>query len=387
MAKHKLISTDSHIIESPEFWTSRIEPKFQDRCPRLVPGTVGGMRWYADGLLLASVSGGAQAGVRFERPEQLQVEAYWEEVRPGAYEPEARLKDLDLDGVYGEIIHTTCGFHLFYLEDSELLSAIFRVYNDQVAEFTSGHRDRLKGIALVNVDDVEEGVQELQRVAKLGLAGALITLYPPEDRPFDSPIYDPFWAAAQDLGIPLGFHGGTKREPVHSDAKTPEAALDLALAHNPFLGVSNAHWVQLTAARMIFGGVFERFPKLKVGIVEHEMGWAPYMLWRMDYNYTQRARGPGYREFKFKDGALPSDFFHSNMFISFQEDPIGIRLRDVLGVDNMCWGSDYPHQESTFPKTHEILDGIMTGVPEDERERMTSLNAAKLYGFDVSGAS
>ena len=101
-------------------------------------------------------------------------------------------------------------------------------------------------------------------------------------------------------------------------------------------------------AAMIYGGVFERYPKLKVGVVEFEVAWAPYFMARLDNVYTERAVGRKLQ--RFKDGLLPSDFFRRNVFISFQEDDLGIQLRSSIGVENLMWGSDYPHAESTFPE-------------------------------------
>jgi predicted TIM-barrel fold metal-dependent hydrolase len=128
---------------------------------------------------------------------------------------------------------------------------------------------------------------------------------------------------------------------------------------------------------MIFSGVFERYPKLQVGAVEHELGWAPHFLNQMDYTYTQRHR----REFwhRFKEDMLPSDYFHRNVFLGFQEDGLGIRLRDLIGVDNLLWGSDYPHAESTFPKSKEILDDILADCTEDEKAKIVGGNAARIY--------
>jgi len=110
----------------------------------------------------------------------------------------------------------------------------------------------------------------------------------------------------------------------------------------------------------------------------------PYVLTNMDYTYRERQ---GEAIYRFKDGMRPSDFFHRNVVLSFQEDAIGIRLRDVIGVDNMMWGSDYPHSESTFPQSRKILDGILAGVPDEERAKIVGGNAARVYGFDLAGAT
>jgi predicted TIM-barrel fold metal-dependent hydrolase len=132
---------------------------------------------------------------------------------------------------------------------------------------------------------------------------------------------------------------------------------------------------------MIFSGVFERHPRLTLAIVEFELAWAPHVLSTMDYTYRERH---GEAIYRFKDGLRPSDFFHRNVVLSFQEDAIGIRLRDAIGVDNMMWGSDYPHSESTFPQSRKILAEILAGVPEDEQAKIVGGNAARVYHFDVA---
>ena len=133
---------------------------------------------------------------------------------------------------------------------------------------------------------------------------------------------------------------------------------------------------------MVFGGVFERHPNLRVVSVENELGWAPHFIERMDYAYTER-RHYDTDQIRFKDGALPSDFFRRNIAMSFQEDAIGIALRDKIGVDSLLWGSDYPHMESTFPRSREILDDIFADVPDEDRRKITCTNTARYYGFDV----
>jgi predicted TIM-barrel fold metal-dependent hydrolase len=132
---------------------------------------------------------------------------------------------------------------------------------------------------------------------------------------------------------------------------------------------------------MLFSGVFERYPTLKLVIVEFELAWVPYLLNTMDYTYRERHEEASYR---FHEALLPSDFFHRNVWLSFQEDAVGIRLRDVIGVDSMMWGSDYPHSESTFPKSRETLEQILAGVPQDEKAKIVGQNAARLYHFDMA---
>jgi predicted TIM-barrel fold metal-dependent hydrolase len=206
----------------------------------------------------------------------------------------------------------------------------------------------------------------------MGLAGALIPLRPLEHR-YDHPMYEPLWAAAQDLAMPLSLHTGTRRWRPGADGNDP-TLVDVVERTN------KEHDVRIALAAMVFGGVFERYPRLKVGAVEFEVAWAPYFLARMDNLYTEQAIGVHGR--RFKGGAVPSDFFRQNVFLSFQEDAVGIQLRALLGVETLLWGSDYPHAESTFPRSRAIVERILQGVPDEEKAQIAGGNTARLYRFD-----
>jgi predicted TIM-barrel fold metal-dependent hydrolase len=374
MMAGKILSSDSHVVEPPDLWQTRLAPHFRERAPRVVQEADGDW-WMVDGYRTNSFQGGTQAGKRFESPEELKPAARFADVRPGAYLPEEHLKDNELDGVYGSVLYPTEGLLLFSVPDSALLTAIFRAYNDWIAEFCSAASHRLKGIAMINVDDVPAAVQELERCRTRGLAGAMITVYPPETRAYDHADYEPFWAAAQDLEMPLSLHIATNRP-------APQQPWEEFRVIKPALFANADHWVRVSLGHMIFSGVLERYPRLYVGSVEHELSWIPHFLERLDYTYTQRAQREGWH--RFKSAALPSDFFHRQVFVSFQEDRLGIRDRALIGVDNLMWGSDYPHTEATFPRSQQILEHILAGVPMHEREKITHSNVARLYHFDMA---
>jgi predicted TIM-barrel fold metal-dependent hydrolase len=316
----------------------------------------------------------SNAGARFEAPETISGQGRFEDVPRGGYDPDQHLADMRLDGVAGEVLYPSQGLFYFRVTDTPLMSAIFRAYNDWLAEFCRRDPARLKGIAMVNLDDVADGIRELERAARLGLAGAMITEYPLEHRRYDQPEYEPFWAAAASLGMPLSLHTATRRQGKIRGAG--EKTLRDASSRS-----TKAFYPALSLCDMIFSGVFERHPALTLAIVEFELSWAPNILASMDYTYRERH---GEAIYRFKDGMRPSDFFHRNVVLSFQEDAVGIRLRDVIGVDNMMWGSDYPHSESTFPRSRKILEDILAGVPDDEGAKIAGANTARVYRFDVA---
>jgi predicted TIM-barrel fold metal-dependent hydrolase len=206
---------------------------------------------------------------------------------------------------------------------------------------------------------------------------------PPAWAPFRSHDYDRFWAAAQDLAMPLSLHVGTER----ADVRVGHTGFSLDVKNvPPAFFVNKDYQIRQTLADLIFSGVFERFPRLRVGTVEHELSWIPFFLDQLDYTYTQRPpRGPEWVRFRDAD-ALPSQFFHRNVFASFQEDNVALRVRDYIGVQTLMWGSDYPHTESTFPKSREILGRILADVPASEVVRIVSSNCAELYDFVIPPA-
>ena len=211
MGDYRVISSDNHIYEPADLWTSRIDAKYRDRCPQLKPYNDGQI-WVCDDALGQTVGQGTNVGRRFDEPENIKNTDVFENVRQGGYIPEEYIKDLDIDGVDVAIIYPNVAFVLYnHVRDSDLLTASFRVYNDWLAEFCSVNPRRLAGIGVINLDDVQVGLEEMERCRKLGMVGALITVYPPDGRRYDSHEYEPLWALAQDLEIPLGLHAATNR--------------------------------------------------------------------------------------------------------------------------------------------------------------------------------
>ena len=378
MAEQKVISSDSHITEPPDLWISRADHKWKDKVPRIVREEGDNDAWYCDGVKFGGVSAGAQTGIRFEGQDKFKKTATVEDIRPGGYIPEEHVKDMEADGVYAGILYPTTGLGLFRFDPgTEALNVFFSIYNDWLAEFCSAYPSRLKGIAMINLEDVQAGVKELERCAKIGLIGAMISTYPEgvgyyTGTGFDSPRYEPFWAAAHDMNMPISLHFTTNR-PVPGEKIGILGGSKLALYTNI------DHWVRMSLAHIIFSGVFERYPKLQVGSVENELSWASHFLDRLDYTYTQKVPGEDWRPFK--DDMLPSDFFHRNVFLSFQEDGLGIRDRHIIGVDNLLWGSDYPHPESTFPRSQQIIQEILADCTEEEKAKIVRGNTARVYNI------
>ena len=213
MADYRVISADTHVIETPDLWRSRIDPKYRDRCPRIV-NIEGKDVWIVDNLIAggAVIGQGARVGMRFDQRDELvkPVDSF-DQVRLGAYDPHEALKDMDIDGIDVAVIYPTEGFALYHeCRDSELLTASLSAYNGWLADFCSAHPKRLKGVGFINVDDVQTGIKEMERFAKLGLVGAHIPVYNSRLR-YNSPVFEPLWAAAEDLDMSIALHINSNR--------------------------------------------------------------------------------------------------------------------------------------------------------------------------------
>ena len=378
MSSYRVISGDSHIYEPSDLWADRAEPKFKDRLPHVEPAEPGAVdlngrpqkdSWICEGQFLMQFGGDPKTGVRFDDPAGLLAEPRSEDAMlKGAFIPEEHVKDNELDGIDVSIVYPTLGCYLFGVQDGLLLDSIFRSYNDWVAEWCDTIPDKLKGIAMINNDDVGVAVKEMERCRKMGLIGAMITVSPLDTQLYDQPVYEPMWAASQDLDMPLSLHAATNRVGFFS------SPLNLRPAYVTCMH----HWIETSLADIILSGVLDRYPKIKIGSVEHELAWAPHFIDRLDNTYTQRV-GPWLTENRLKDDLLPSDQFRTNCFLGFQEDALGLKDRDIIGVNTLQWGSDYPHLESTFPRSREILDGMMIGCTDEEKAKIVGGNCAEMY--------
>ena len=370
MSTFRIVSSDDHVFEPPDMWTSWVASKYRDRAPCIVRLESGDDWWFTDSIKGVPVATGSQTGLRFQGNKHVTVNDQMEQVRPGAYDPDERVRDMDLDGVDTSVIYPNQGLILYSIPDTELVNALFIAYNDWLAEYCQTHPKRLKGIGLINLDDIEWAVEELKRCHRIGLVGATVPVSPVPSRPYYLAEYEPLWTLAEELGVPLSLHTGTQR-PV-SVAETTDIE-DL----RPEFFSTQDYYVRMSLSRIIYGGMFERHPKLIVGSVEHDAGWASYFLYTLDYNYTQRFQLKHWH--RYRENMLPSDYFHRNVFVSFQEDALSIRERHIIGVDNLQWGSDYPHIESTFPRSREILDEILADCSDEEKAKIAGGNAARVY--------
>ncbi len=362
MTRYDVISADSHVIEAADLWLNYIDPRFRDRAPRVLQQKDTDV-FYCEGVSLLPIGGASGAG---KRPEEHRREGRYErDVRRGGWDPHERLKDMKADGVDAEVLYPTFAMRMFGLEDVAFQLACFQAYNNWVKDYSYAHPERLKGIGLVPLLDLETGIGELKRIKEIGLAGAMIAIYPTEDRQYSSPTYDPFWAAVQDLDLPVSLHILTEGK-----APKPSSWAESATASG---------LIQRSLANMIFGGVFHRFPKLKVISAENDAGWAAYFMERIDYLFYGRR---GFWKHEIPLDTLPSEYFHRNVYLTFMRDRSLVPVREEIGVDKLMWPSDYPHSDSTWPNSQEVIQRLFSNVPADQRRKIVAENAARLYGFN-----
>jgi predicted TIM-barrel fold metal-dependent hydrolase len=261
------------------------------------------------------------------------------------------------------------GFVLFWLEDADFQRDCFRVYNNWLAEFCRYAPARFAGLALISLFDVDLAARELERCARMGLRGALVWASPPDDRPYSSKQYDAFWAAAQELRMPLSLHTLTGRTKAAQQDESDVGELYARM-------VIRTHEAQHSLCSLIFSGVLERFPGLTIVSAENDIAWVPHLLERADKYYRRFRQAYG--------SALslkPSEYFKRQVYATFIDDPMGLKTYHLVGPDNFMWSTDYPHQAATWPHSQEVLARDFSSLPELDRQKIVRDNAAKLYGF------
>lgn len=291
----------------------------------------------------------------------------------GARDPKARLLDQDQDGIEAEVLFPNDGMVLFGMEakDAEAQAAAFRVYNDWIADFCRVAPERYFGVPCLSMYDVEGAVEELHRSLDMGLVGGMIWQVPDPDLPFTSPHYDPLWAAAAEAGAPIHMHILTG----HSYSRFNKSFRGFERIRHSVNVKTNDTIEQLYA--IMFSGVFQRHPKLRIVLAESECGWLPFILQQWDYYYER---------FLGKDDLgvdrHPSEIFFEHVYCTWLEDYSGTRQFNWWGQDNLMWSNDYPHPNMTFPYSRENVLGHIGKLPKDVQRKLVRDNAIRLYGLD-----
>jgi predicted TIM-barrel fold metal-dependent hydrolase len=290
-------------------------------------------------------------------------------LRPGIIDPVERLKDQDLDGVDAEVLLPSVMFGVYPVNNAELVAATFRNYNDWILNYCSVAPTRLFPTACISLYDLDEAIEELRRCKNLGHVGINIPCVPPVDKPYTDRDYDRFWAAAEELQTPMVMHVNCSAQPNHG---LPDWGPVMSYCLWP-TGMAKV------IGDLIWSGVCARFPKLNFVATEWETGWIAHFLQRLDWSIHRVPRHIIPEEVT----EAGSFYFRRNFHATFEDDRVGLTCREEIGVRNLMWGSDFPHHDSTFPRSQAVLDDIFDGLPDEDRYRITVANCCELYHLPI----
>jgi predicted TIM-barrel fold metal-dependent hydrolase len=364
---YPIISADSHITEPPNTYTDFIDPKWRDQAPKLVDGGEGvGDLFVIDGMKTPVPMGLVAAAGK--PAEEIRVNGVrFEQLHRGGWDPEARLADQVRDGVAAEVIYPTVGMQLCNHRDYDYKKACFDAYNQWIAQYCGAHPDRLLGAGQTAMRTPEEGIADLHAIKALGLRGVMMPGVPAVDD-YDSPVYDAFWEAAIELRLPLSFHILTTRAE-HTRGPRMNSFLSIVRGCQDIMGM------------MVLGGVFERHPDLRIVCVEADAGWVPHFMYRMDHAYKRhRYWLPAGQQLS----RLPSEYFADCIYVTFQDDWTAFRFADSMNWRRLMWANDFPHSDSTWPWSQDLLAEHTRHLTDEQKRAILSSNVADLYGVDVA---
>ncbi|MBW2282196.1 MAG: amidohydrolase [Deltaproteobacteria bacterium] len=294
---------------------------------------------------------------------------FFDDLHPGGSDPEARMAEQKRDGVAAEIIYPTVGMVLCNHKDFDYKKACFDAYNRWIAEYCSVHPERLLGCGQTAMRSPEEGIEDLRAIKAAGLRGVMMPGNPAVDD-YDSTVYDEFWEAAIDLGLPLSFHILTT---------SGDSFATRGPRMNGFLSIVRG--CQDIMGMLVLGGVFERHPDLKIVCVEADAGWVPHYMYRMDHAFKRHRNWlPAGQELS----KLPSEYFAENIYTTFQDDWVAFKVADLMNWRRLMWANDFPHSDSTWPWSQEMLAEHTAQLTDEQRQAILSGNVAELYGIDLA---
>lgn len=378
----KILSVDDHVIEHRDVWQDRLPAKFKEAGPKViefsgvtrdalgneVEGTM--ETWEAEGNRAPTIGLNAVAG---KKKEEIGLDPVrFDEMRPGCYDINERLKDMDEDGVWGQLCFPSypgfAGSTFFNYQDKELATACVQAWNDfMIDEWCAAAPDRMIPMGLVPYWNVEESTAEVERIAAKG-AKAISFIEAPHAvglPSFHSDHWDPMFAALQDADMPLCMHFGSGGGP----SVAPDANFAVAIS---LYGTNSL----FTMTELLLSPTFHKFPNLRVALSEGGIGWMPWMNERIDYVWERHRHYTGVNT-----EVQPSDLFKKHIFGCFIADDAGIEMRHLIGIDNIMFESDYPHSDSNWPHSRKLLAEKLVDVPDDECRQIVELNTRRVFNF------
>jgi predicted TIM-barrel fold metal-dependent hydrolase len=369
-----LISVDDHIIEPPDMFVNHLPARYKDDAPRLVHQDDGTDTWTFRQTVIKTAALNAVAG----RPKEeygLEPQAL-DEIRPGCYDVNERVADMNAGGILAQMNFPSFpGFaaRLFATEDPDFSLALVRAYNDwHIDEWCGAHPGRFIPMAIPAIWDPELCAAEVRRVSAKGCHSLTFTENPavlgyPS---FHDPYWNPLWKALSDTDTVMSVHIGSSGKLAIPAVDSPP---DVMITLQPMNIVS-------AAADLLWSQPVKDYPDLKIALSEGGTGWIPYFLDRVDRTFEMHSAWT-LQDF---GGKLPSEVFREHFLTCFISDPMGIKLRHDIGIDNIAWECDYPHSDSMWPEAPEELMGVMNryDVNDSDIAKMTHENAMRWYSFD-----
>ncbi|MEQ8689406.1 MAG: amidohydrolase family protein [Pseudomonadales bacterium] len=376
-------SADGHIdlpCMPAEIFVENASAKLRDRMPKVTEQDDGKRHWVnASGKSMGLYGGMGSAGREYvkgviNRADRMAETGLYEDQARGIMrttDPELRVQEQERDGVAGEVIYGILGAAR-RAGDAEVGAEMGRIYNDFAAEFRKSAPHRFAMIGCLPAVSAEDAAAELRRCADLGLSGGELPLVK-DNLPFWKDDWEPLWVASEETGLPIQLHT------VGSAAGAPP--FTNPLDYHRFLATVLTEFQMAMAthlAAIIFGGALERHPGMRVVLGEAGVGWIPYALERMDYEWEDQFQ---HLELKMK----PSEYWRRQMFVTFQQDETGIANIDRIGVETLLWGSDFPHPDGIWPDSQTINAKQLAPLTDDQRRMVLHDNAVRLYrlGSDV----
>ncbi|HMG40252.1 MAG TPA: amidohydrolase family protein [Acidimicrobiales bacterium] len=387
-----MISVDDHVLEPPHVWESRLPAKYRDVGPTIRRDDAG-EAWFFEGKRMPTIGLAAAAGKKREEFSPLPMT--YDEMRPGCYDPRARLEDMDRDRVLASLCFPSfprfCGQTFYEAQDRELGLLCVQAYNDWMLEEWAGSAPgRFIPMIIIPLWDPMLAREEIERTAGLGAKAVAFSENPvplglPSIHDRDR-YWEPVFAAAAETGMALCTHLG-------SSSKLPRTAPDMPMIATIALQPIN---IASTCIDWLFSGVLPRHPGLKVCLSEGGIGWIPYVLERCDYVVERQGYWASKGDFEgdlssgeaklvegtgAELGALPSQLFRDHLYGCFIDDAHGAQSIEAIGVDNVMIETDYPHTDSTWPNSMAIAHERLGYLPEDVQFKVLRGNAERVFDF------
>jgi predicted TIM-barrel fold metal-dependent hydrolase len=362
-----IISADSHITEAPNTYVDYIDPKYADVAPHLVRTDDRGDVYVIEGMERSVPMGLVAAAGR--TADELDLQGRYDDLHRSGFDPAFRIADQNRDGVSAEVIYPSVGMVLCNHPDFDYKKAAMDAYNRWIAEYCSVDPVRLLAAGQTAMRSPEEGIRDLEAIKALGLRGVMLP-GDPKVEDYDSPVYDDFWDACVDLGLVPSFHILTSSgSSLSSRPRGPKM--------NSFMSIIRGN--QDILGMLVLGGVFERHPRLRVVCVEADAGWVPHYMYRMDHAYDRHRKWLTAEVSK-----PPSECFREHIYLTFQDDWVAFQHADDMNWRRLCWANDFPHSDSTWPWSQELLDQHTGHLTPEQTRAILCDNVAELYGIDVA---